>query len=207
MCFNGTKNFEKQALVSYLESIGMRFGPDLNAYTSFDETVYMLSLPTDSASIVETAFQILEDWAHNVTFDEEEIDKERGVVIEEWRSRRGAQARMFDQHYPVLLHGSQYAERLPIGLMSVIENADYETIKRYYHEWYRPDLMAVMAVGDFNVDVIEELIIKHFSRLQAVNNPRNREVFTLPNHTETLISITKDAENTQSSVAIYSFRF
>ncbi len=203
MCFNGTKNFEKQELVNYLESIGMRFGPDLNAYTSFDETVYMLSLPTDSASIVETALQILEDWAHNVSFDEEEIDKERGVVIEEWRSRRGAQARMFDQHYPVLLHGSQYAVRLPIGLMSVIENADYETVKRYYSEWYRPDLMAVIAVGDFDVEWIESLIIKQFSRIPSVEDPKERTVFRLPDHKETLISLAKDPEASQSTVSIY----
>jgi zinc protease len=105
MAFNGTRNFAKQELVDYLESIGMRFGPDLNAYTSFDETVYMLTVPTDSAGVVDQAFQILEDWAHQVSFDAEEIDKERGVVVEEWRLRRGAQQRMLDQMLPVLLKG------------------------------------------------------------------------------------------------------
>ena len=112
MAFNGTKNFAKQELVDYLELIGMRFGPDLNAYTSFDETVYMLTVPTDSAEVVETAFQILEDWAHQISFEAEEIDKERGVVVEEWRLRRGAQQRMFDEQIPILLKDSRYAVRL-----------------------------------------------------------------------------------------------
>ena len=112
MAFNGTKNFAKQELVDYLELIGMRFGPDLNAYTSFDETVYMLTVPTDSTEVVETAFQILEDWAHQISFEAEEIDKERGVVIEEWRLGRGARKRMFDEQAPILLKDSRYAVRL-----------------------------------------------------------------------------------------------
>ena len=110
MAFNGSENFEKQALVDYLERVGMRFGPDLNAYTSFDETVYMLEIPTDDDEIVQTAFQILEDWAHGLSFDEEEIDKERGVVIEEWRRGRGANGRIRDKQLPVTFHGSRYAE-------------------------------------------------------------------------------------------------
>ncbi|NIN71357.1 MAG: insulinase family protein, partial [Gemmatimonadetes bacterium] len=130
MAFNGTEHFAKQELVDYLEGIGMRFGPDLNAFTSFDETVYMLKVPTDSAELLTTAFQILEDWAHNLTFDHEEIDKERGVVIEEWRRGRGASARMQDKQWPILLKGSRYAERLPIGKTEVLESFDYETLKR-----------------------------------------------------------------------------
>ncbi len=115
MAFNGTKNFPKQEIVTFMESIGMRFGPSVNAFTSFDETVYMLQVPTDKPDVLDKAFLILEDWAHNVSFDPAEIDKERGVVIEEWRLRRGAGARMQDQQFPVLLKGSRYAERLPIG--------------------------------------------------------------------------------------------
>ena len=118
MAFNGTRNFPKQDLVNYLESIGMRFGPDLNAYTSFDETVYMLQVPTDSALIVTQAFQILEDWASGILFEAEEIDKERGVVIEEWRLGQGAGARLRDKQFPILLKGSRYADRLPIGKKS-----------------------------------------------------------------------------------------
>ena len=115
MAFNGTKNFPKQDLVDYLESIGLEFGPDLNAYTSFDETVYMLQVPTDDSEKLDKAFQILGDWAHDITFDNEEIDKERGVVVEEWRLRSGAVKRMIDIQLPVILHGSNYADRLPIG--------------------------------------------------------------------------------------------
>ncbi|HEU4523138.1 MAG TPA: insulinase family protein, partial [Thermoanaerobaculia bacterium] len=115
MAFNGTANFEKQELVNYIERIGMRFGPHLNAYTSFDETVYMLQIPTDDAAIVDTGFRILRDWATAISFDPAEIDKERGVVIEEWRLGRGASGRIRDKQFPVLFHGSQYAERLPIG--------------------------------------------------------------------------------------------
>ena len=133
MAFNGTKNFEKQELVNYLESVGMRFGPDLNAYTSFDETVYMLQIPTDSTQIIHHAFQILEDWAHNISFDDQEIDKERGVIIEEWRLRRGADARMRDKQLPILFEGSRYADRLPIGDPEIIKTFKYQTLKDFYH--------------------------------------------------------------------------
>ena len=136
MAFNGTKNFAKQELVDYLELIGMRFGPDLNAYTSFDETVYMLTVPTDSAEVVHTAFQILEDWAHQISFEAEEIDKERGVVIEEWRLRRGAQQRMFDEQIPILLKDSRYAVRLPIGQKAVLDTFQHEDLRRFYRTWY-----------------------------------------------------------------------
>jgi zinc protease len=123
MAFNGTENFEKQALVDYLESIGMQFGPDVNAYTSFDETVYMLQVPMDDPEVLATAFQILVDWASAIVFDAEEVDKERGVVIEEWRGRRGGQARIQDQQFPFMLHGSRYADRLPIGDPEILRTA------------------------------------------------------------------------------------
>ena len=132
MCFNGTENFAKQEIVDYLESIGMRFGADLNAYTSFDETVYMLQVPTDDEQIVEKGFQILAEWAHRVSFEAEEIDKERGVVIEEWRLGRGAQARIFDKQAPVLFQDSRYAERLIIGSEEVLESfLQYRTPLRF----------------------------------------------------------------------------
>lgn len=150
MAFNGTTHFEKQELVDFIERIGMRFGAHLNAYTSFDETVYMLRVPTDSAELFTTGFQILEDWAHGITFDAAEIEKERGVVIEEWRGRLGAQTRFGQQHYPVLFRGSRYAERLPIGTWESLEEASHEALRRFYDDWYRPDLMAVVAVGDFD---------------------------------------------------------
>jgi len=203
MAFNGTKNFEKQELVDYLESIGMRFGPDLNAFTSFDETVYMLQVPADSTHIIEKAFQILEDWAHNMSFDDEEIDKERGVIVEEWRSRRGASARMNDKQYPILFQGSRYAERMPIGKMEIVETFPYDTIRRFYRDWYRPDLMAVIAVGDFDREWIENKIRTHFSRLSSPAQPRERQTYPVPDHEETLFAIATDPEATQSSVGIY----
>jgi zinc protease len=157
MAFNGTARFEKQELIDYLESIGMRFGPDINAYTSFDETVYLLEVPTDDTAIMETAFRILEDWAHQVSFEGEEIDKERGVVVEEWRLGRGAQGRIRDKQLPVMFHGSRYADRIVIGDKAILETAAHDTLRRFYRDWYRPELMAVVAVGDFVVTGVEEL--------------------------------------------------
>ncbi len=203
MAFNGTRNFEKQELVNYLESIGMTFGPDINAFTSFDETVYNLTIPTDDQETMATAFQILEDWAHGLAFDGEEIDKERGVVVEEWRLGRGAEARIRDKHFPVLFEGSRYAERLPIGKKEILESAPHEALRRFYHDWYRPDLMAVIAVGDFDPEVLEKLIQQHFSRLEAPAEPRRREIYTVPGHDEDRFAITTDPEATMTSVGVY----
>ena len=149
--------------MKFLESIGMRFGPSVNAFTSFDETVYMLQVPTDKPDVLDKAFLILEDWAHNVSFDPAEIDKERGVIIEEWRLRRGAGARMLDKQLPVLLKGSRYAERLPDRQHRDHPDAfKHERLKKFYTDWYRPELMAVVAVGDFDKAAVEALIKKHF---------------------------------------------
>jgi zinc protease len=203
MAFNGTRNFAKQELVDYLESIGMRFGPDLNAYTSFDETVYMLMVPTDSAKMVRTAFQILEDWAWGVTMDGEEIDKERGVVIEEWRRGQGAGMRMQQRQFPILFHASRYAERLPIGKPEILQSFEHETLRRFYREWYRPDLMAVVAVGDFDPQQIVLLIEEHFGRIPAPDKARPRPQAAVPDHAETLFAIATDREATGSNVSIY----
>src|SRR5688572_9540756 len=152
MAFNGTEHFRKQDLVRYLESIGMRFGADVNAYTSFDETVYMLTVPTDTGTALTQGIQILEDWAHRQSFDPEEIDKERGVVIEEWRLGQGAEERMRDKFFPVIFANSRYAQRLPIGTKASLESFKHDDLIRFYREWYRPELMAVVAVGDFKKD-------------------------------------------------------
>ena len=203
MAFNGTEHFEKQELVDYLEGIGMRFGPDLNAYTSFDETVYMLTVPTDSAELVRTAFQILEDWAHYQSFDPEEIDKERGVVLEEWRLGQGAMARMQKEQLPILFKDSRYAERLPIGKPEILESFEHETLVRFYRDWYRPDLMAVVAVGDFEVAVIEELVRERFAGLENPESPRLRPTYPVPDHEETLFAIASDPEAPNNTVSIY----
>lgn len=202
MLFNGTKSFEKQELIDYLESVGMRMGPDLNAYTSFDETVYMLQIPTDSTELVTTAFQIMREWATDALLEGDEIDKERGVVIEEWRGGRGAGARILDKQFPVLLHGSRYPERLPIGTVEVLESFEHETLRQFYRDWYRPDLMAVVAVGDFDPQAIEALIREKFSTMPAAENAPTRTVYDVPDHDETLISIVTDPEATSSSIRV-----
>jgi zinc protease len=203
MAFNGTEGFPRQALVDYLERIGMTFGPEINASTSFDETIYTLTVPTDSAEILATAFQILEEWAHRLAFDPEMIDGERGVVIEEWRGGRGAGARMFNRQFPVLFKDSRYAERLPIGDVESLESFEHEALTRFYRDWYRPDLMAVVAVGDFDSAEIERLIRHHFSTLPTRDEPRPRNVYPVPDHDETLVTIATDPEATESGVSIY----
>ncbi|MFQ5702646.1 MAG: M16 family metallopeptidase [Gemmatimonadales bacterium] len=203
MAFNGTKRFPRQQLVDYLERIGMRFGADLNAYTSFDETVYMLQVPTDTAEIMEKAFEILEDWAHNQLFDSTQIDAERGVVMEEWRLGRGAGARIRDKQFPTLFRNSRYAERLPIGKPAVLESFEHSALRRFYREWYRPDLMAVVAVGDFDGDSVVAAIRDHFSGWSGPTDGRERTVYPVPDHERTLVTIATDKEATSSSVSLY----
>jgi zinc protease len=203
MAFNGTEHFEKQELFDYMESVGMQTGAHTNAYTSFDETVYMLRVPTDTADVVETAFQVLEDWAHLIVLDSVEIEKERGVVIEEWRLGRGAQARMLDEQFPILFSNSRYAERLPIGKRETVETFDHESLRRFYADWYRPDLMAIVAVGDLEQERIVELITQHFSGLETAANARAREMFDVPDHEETLFAIAVDAEAPNTTVGLY----
>ncbi len=198
--FNGTTHFKKNDLIKYLESIGVRFGADLNAYTSFDETVYILPIPTDTARIVDQAFTILEDWAHGQLFDPTEIVNERGVVREEWRGRKGAGDRMLQQWLPVAFKGSRYAERLPIGTEASIMSADAEKLRRFYRDWYRPDLMAVVAVGDFDPVAIEAKIKHHFSKIVARPNAPPRTLYDVPANKEPLIAIANDREATSSSV-------
>jgi zinc protease len=203
MCFNGTKHFEKNELISYLQSAGIKFGPDVNAYTSFDETIYMLTIPTDSTDILNKGYLVMEDWAHNVSFENDEIDKERGVIIEEWRLGRGPWQRMRDKYLPVLFKDSRYAERLPIGEKEIIENSDYETLKRFYHEWYRPDLMAFIVVGDIDVDETEEKIKEHFSNIKSLESPRPRLLYDVPDHKETLVSVATDKEAPVTIVQLF----
>ncbi|MGF1636525.1 MAG: insulinase family protein, partial [Cyclobacteriaceae bacterium] len=203
MCFNGTENFEKNELVSYLQSVGVKFGPDLNAYTSFDETVYMIQVPADDEEILKNGLLILEDWAHRVTLDPEEINKERGVVLEEMRMGRGAGQRMLDQYLPVIFKDSKYADRLPIGTKEIIENFGYEEIKRFYDDWYRPDLMAFIAIGDFDAESMEAKVKEIFSRIPMPENPKERKIYEVPDHDETLISIVTDKEATFTNVRLY----
>src|SRR5204862_6803934 len=162
--------------------------------TSFDETVFILHVPTDKSDTMDRSLLILEDWAHNVSFDPVEIDKERGVVMEEWRLRRGAGARILDKVFPILLKGSRYADRLPIGKTEIIQNFKPETLKKFYSDWYRPDLMAVVAVGDFDKAAVESLIKAHFSGLTNPSNPKPRREFDVPDHDGSIYAILTDKE-------------
>ena len=203
MLFNGTKRFEKQALVDYLEGIGVRFGPDLNAYTSFDETVYMLKVPTDKPETFSKAFDVLEDWAGSATLSEEEINKERGVVIEEWRLGQGAQGRLRDKLIPAIFAGSRYRDRLPIGEPEIIRNAPRPAFTRFYNEWYRPNLMAVVAVGDFDVAAVEAMVKERFSKLTNPKDARERPEYTLPGHKETIFAVVTDKELPVTQVQVF----
>ena len=204
MAFNGTKHFPKNEIPAFLESLGMRFGPSVNAYTSFDETVYMLQVPTEKADVLDRAFLILEDWAHALTFDPVEIDKERGVIIEEWRSRRGAAARMQDKQLPIIARGSRYAERIPIGTVDNLQHFKYERLTEFYADWYRPDLMTVIAVGDFDPAAVEQLIKGHFEPIPAAKSPRVRATYPVPDHPGTLYAIATDKETTSTTVTVMS---
>ncbi len=203
MSFNGTEHFRKNELVNFLEKSGVNFGADLNASTSFDETIYELQVPTDSPMVYKQAMQILEDWAHLVSFEHEEIDKERGVIVEEWRLGRGADARLRDKYFPVLLKGSQYAKRLPIGTKKNIDTAHYEQLTAFYRDWYRPDLEAVIVVGDVDVAETEKMIREHFEKIPAAINPKPRIKFSIPSHTETRAAILTDAEQPYNVVQIF----
>lgn len=202
MAFNGTKRFKEQEIVHYLESIGMGFGADLNATTSFDETIYMLTVPADNAEYVSTALDILRDWASDVTLEPVEIEKERGVVLEEWRLGRGAFLRLFDKHSKALFNGSRYADRLPIGLPEVIRKAPREELVRFYRDWYRPDLMAVIAVGDIEPADIEAQIQAKFSDLQGPEKPRPRIRAEVPRADGTRVSVATDKELPTATITI-----
>ncbi len=202
MAFNGTKRFPKGDIVNFLERVGMRFGADLNASTSFDETVYTLQIPTDTARLVNTALDIMEDWAHALSFNPKDLQKERGVVIEEWRTGLSAETRVQNKQFPVMLHGSLYAKRLPIGTKENLEHFAPALAERFYRDWYRPDLMTVIAVGDFDLMEMEAAIRERFGRIPAATSPKPRTYAAVPGHNETLVSIETDKEYPSSSVAL-----
>jgi len=180
MSFNGTKNFPKNELVSYLQKAGVRFGSDLNAYTSFDETVYQLPIPTDDPVILKNGFQIMRDWAQDATLDSTEIEKERGVILEEKRLGKSAQQRLQDKYLPVLFNQSRYSNRLPIGTEAVLKNFTAATIRKFHSDWYRPDLQALIIVGDIDVKATEKTIKDLFSSLKSPAKPRPRIDYTIP---------------------------
>src|SRR5437868_14362169 len=180
----------------------MRYGPDINAFTSFDETVYEVTIPTDTAAIVDKGFQILSEWAHNLAFEPSQIAKERPVVIEEWRHGQGAENRMQNKWFPVLCEGSRYGQRIPSGIKSVLETYSPATLRRFYDTWYRPDLMAVVAVGDFDKKNIENLVKRYLGAIPAASSPRARTLFPVPARDSTLVSINNDKEATRSVIRL-----
>ena len=196
MAFNGTRNFKKNDIVSYLQSIGVEFGGDLNAYTGFDETVYILPIPTDQPGNLDKGFQILEDWAHQVTYLDEDINSERGIILEESRLGKSADERMFKKVYPELFKGSKYANRLPIGIDSIIKSFAPNAIRRFYQEWYRPELMAVIVVGDISKEDAMRYVMKHFAGLTNPANVRARNYATVPAYTQTNAKVVSDKEAT-----------
>ena len=203
MCFNGTKNFPGNKIINMMESLGVKFGADLNASTSFDQTIYMLKVPTDSIEWIKRGLQVLADWAHQVSFDDVEIDKERGVITEEWRLGLGAEDRMQAKYIPVILKGSRYAERLPIGKIDVIKNFPHDTLRAFYKTWYRPDLMAVVVVGDMDPKLAEEMVKEYFGRIPKAINPKPRIQYQVPDNNQPLISIVTDKEASGSTATIF----
>jgi zinc protease len=203
MAFNGTVDFDKQEIVEYVESIGMKFGAHLNAYTSFDETVYKLQLPSDDKDTLEKGIHILENWAHKIKFDGLEIDKERGVVLEEMRSRQGAGWRIFNKQLPIIYQGSQYALRLPIGKKEILEQGSHQDLVRFYKDWYRPELMALVAVGDFEPEQVQALFEKYFNSIKAApDHHKQKPSYLIPNNSEPLVTIETDPELTRTTVEI-----
>jgi len=194
MSFNGTKNFPKHELINYFESIGMEFGPEINAYTSFDQTVYMLKVPLDKPEYMEKGLQVLYDWACQVDDADEEIEAERGIILEEERMGRGANDRMMKEWLPVFLNDSKYAERLPIGKVDIIKNCKPEVLRRFRNDWYRPDLQALIVVGDFDQQEMVAKVKEKFSAIEEPKNPRPKETYDIPGNEETLVSVVTDKE-------------
>jgi zinc protease len=202
MAFNGSQNFKPGELVAFLESIGARFGPHVNAYTAFDETVYMLEIPTDREGYVDKGMLVLHDFANGISLLPEEVEKERGVVLEEWRGRLGAGSRLTDKQLPVIFQGSRYAERLPIGLPEILKNAPRERLVEFYRNWYRPDRMAVIVVGDIPVDQAEKLIQQNFGKIPAAKGTAASIDKSVPSHKDTLVNVSTDPEAQGWSVSL-----
>ncbi len=202
MAFNGTKNFKKNDIVSFLQDIGVGFGSDLNAYTFFDRTVYILPIPTDKAGNLEKGFQVLEDWAHQVSYKTEDIEGERQIILEESRLGKGADDRMQQKTLVPYFNGSSYAKRLPIGIDSIIKTFNPDAIRRYYKDWYRADLMAVAVVGDITKEKAMELLSKHFGIIAPSTNPRKLPLIDFPAYTEDKAIVVTDKEATGYGVDI-----
>ena len=203
MCFNGTENFKGNEVIRWCESIGVQFGQDLNAYTSIDETVYNISnVPTTRQSALDSCLLILHDWADGLILDPEEIDKERGVIHEEWRMRTSPQMRMLERCLPKLYPNSKYGHRMPIGLMEIVDNFKPQTLRDYYENWYRPDNQAIVVVGDVNVDDIEKKIKDIFGKIKMPENPAPVVPEAVPDNAEPIFVIDKDKEQPTNGIEL-----
>jgi len=202
MAFNGIEGFPSNSVVDHLRSKGVVFGADLNAYTSFDETVYMIPMPTDDPGNIDLGLKILRGWAAGLLYDNKEIDEERGVIIEEYRLGLGADDRMRKEYWPVLMKDSRYADRMPIGKLDILQTFDYQVIKDFYHDWYRPDLQAVIVVGDIDVKEVETKIKTMFGNIPAKLNPRKKETYGIGANQEPLVAVCTDKEATGNSVML-----
>lgn len=204
LCFNGTSHFPGNSLTSFLESAGLKSGAHINAHTGFGETVFKLQIAADDSALIDSAFLVLEEWAHNVSFDSMETEKERGVILEEWRLGLCANGRMMNKYLPVILNNSKFATHLPIGDTSIIRNCSYNEIRDFYKDWYRPELMAVIVVGDISHKKAKQLIKKHFADIKPVSGTiRQHYDYRIADNSEPLISITQDMEATSSSLQLF----
>lgn len=205
MAFNGTKHYPgRKTMLNYLETIGAQFGSNVNAYTAFDETVYNLSdIPVVRPQIIDSCLLILHDWSGFITLENEEIDKERAIIKEEWRTRSGAQIRIWEKQLPIIFKDSKYADRMPIGKMEVVENFPYQVLKDYYHKWYRPDLQAIIVVGDIDVDAVEAKVKTMFADIPKPVNPAERIYHPVPDNDEPIIAVTTDPEATSTAVTLF----
>lgn len=206
IAFNGTTNFPGKSLINYFETIGVKFGANINAYTSLDQTVYNLTaVPTNRAGIVDTALLVLHDWSGFITMEPDEIDKERGIIREEWRTRANANRRIWSKSLPILYRNSQYAKRDVIGDTAVINNFKPETLRHFYKKWYRPDLQGLVIVGDVNVDSVENKLHRLFTDVPKPVNPAQRPYFNLENNSDPIVAIITDPEARQTRIDV-SFR-
>lgn len=201
MAFNGTENFPGKGILNTLQKHGAVFGKDINAYTSFDETVYNLNNIPTKEGLVDTCLLVLKDWSNYLLLTDEEIDSERGVIKEEWRTRQNGQMRLFQTSLPVTFNKSKYADRLPIGLMSVVEGFDYKALRDFYHDWYRTDLQAIAVIGDVDVNDIEQKIIASFSEIPAIDNPKERYIVDIPDNDTMMYSLGKDPEVSTANIS------
>ncbi|MCE5178159.1 MAG: insulinase family protein [Porphyromonadaceae bacterium] len=204
MAFNGTKNFPGKNMLNYLQDNGIKFGTNINAYTSFDETVYfMTNIPTTNQNLMDSALLVLHDWSNAIALEDDELENERGVIREEWRTRGGAQQRLWDQLLPKMYPDSKYAKRMPIGSIDVINNFKPEEIRAYYHKWYRPDLQGIIVVGDVNVDEMEQKIKALFSPIPLDADRAKREYFAVPDNKEPIVALATDVEARNTSIMMF----